>query len=119
MADEIKVTTGLGVANGLLKQDLGTDTTKFDQTTGRAGIVFKDVTTTEGSISFGDGAPGYILATNLDATNFVRLRFSTGANAIRLLAEGGRALFYLDSGVTLFAIANSATCKVRFEWVNT
>lgn len=118
MADEIRITSGMSVANGLLVQNGPVDTMKFTQTTARAGILPVDVGTTEETINFGDRAPGYILATNLDTTNFVRLRFSTGANAIRLLANGGKALFYLESGVTLYAIADTAACRVKFEWFN-
>ena len=118
MAEEITITVGANVANGLLKHYVAATSTKFDQATGRAGAVLQDVGTTEETVSFGDGVPGYVLATNLDSTNFVRLRFSTGANGIRLVADGGKALFYLDSGVTLYAIADTATCKVKFDWFN-
>lgn len=118
MANEISVTTGVAVANGFLRQTSQTETRQFNQTTARAGSVCQDIGTTEETVSFGDVVPGYVRATNLDSTNFVRLRFSTGANAIRLPAGGGQALFYLDSSVTLFAIADTATCRVKFDSYN-
>ena len=118
MADEISVTVGGQVVNGNLKHVVQTVTRKFDQTTARAGAVCQDIGTVEEAVSFGDGAPGFVIATNLDGTNFVRLRFSTGANALRLPADGGFAVFYLDSGVSLYAIADTAACKVKFDWFN-
>jgi len=118
MAEEITITAGAQVTNGLLKHYVATVSKKFDQATARAGAVCQDVGTSEETIAFGDGVPGYVIATNLDTTNFVRLRFSTGANGIRLLPDGGMAVFYLDSGVTLYGIADTATCKVKLDWFN-
>ena len=120
MANEISVTIGASVTNGYLKQTTATQTRQFTQTTARAGSVCQDVGTSEESVSFGDGVPGYIVATNLDTTNFVSLRFvSAGANAIKLAANGGQACFNLGSSVSLYAIADTATCKVKFDWYNT
>lgn len=118
MAEEITITVGAQVTNGLLKHYVPTTSRKIDQATARAGAVFQDVGTTEETISFGDGVPGYIVVMNLDATNYVTLRFSTGVNAIRLLPNGGQAVFYLAPSTTLYAIANVATCKVKVDWFN-
>ena len=120
MANEISVTIGATVTNGYLRQTSATQTRQFNQTTARAGSICQDVGTTEESVTFGDGVPGYIVATNLDTTNFCSLRFVTGgANAIKLQANGGQACFELGAGVSLFAIANTAACKVKFDWYNT
>jgi hypothetical protein len=120
MANEISVTIGASVTNGQLRQASVTTTTQFNQTTQRAGSVCQDVGTSEEAVSFGDGVPGYIVARNLDTTNFVSLRFVTGgANAVRLPANGGSACFHLGSGVSLFAIADTAACRVKFDWYNT
>lgn len=120
MANEISVTIGASVTNGFLKQTSATTTRQFNQTTARAGSICQDVGTSEESVSFGDGVPGYIVATNLDATNFVSLRFVTGgANAIKLLPNGGQACFHIGASVSLFAIADTAACKVKFDWINT
>ena len=120
MANEISITIGASVTNGYLKQTTATQTRQFNQTTARAGSVCQDVGTSEEAVSFGDGVPGYIVATNLDTTNFVSLRFVTGgANAIKLDPNGGQAAFQLGASVSLFAIANTAACKVKFDWYNT
>lgn len=120
MANEISITTGMSVTNGYLRSTAQTATRQFTQTTARAGTVCQDVGTSEETVSFGDGVPGYIRATNLDTTNFVSLRFvSAGANAVKLPANGGQACFHLGAGVTLYAIADTAACKVTFEWINT
>ena len=119
MANEISVTIGTSVSNGYLKQTTATQTRQFTQTTARAGSVCQDVGTSEEAVSFGDGVPGYIVATNLDTTNFVSLRFvSAGANAVKLLPNGGQACFNLGTGVSLYAIADTAACKVKFDWIN-
>jgi hypothetical protein len=120
MANEISVTIGASVTNGQLRQTSVTTTTQFNQVTQRAGSVCQDIGTSEEAVSFGDGVPGYIVARNLDPTNFVSLRFvSAGANAIKLDPNGGQACFQLGSGVSLFAIANTAACRVKFDWYNT
>jgi len=120
MANEISVTVGASVSNGYLKQTTATQTRQFTQTTGRAGSTCQDIGTSEETVSFGDVVPGYIVATNLDTTNFVSLRFvSGGANAIKLLPNGGQACFHLGAGVTLYAIADTAACKVKFDAINT
>jgi hypothetical protein len=120
MANEISVTIGASVTNGYLRQTTQTQTRQFNQTTARAGSVCQDVGTSEETVAFGDVVPGYIVATNLDTTNFVSLRFvSGGANAIKLPANGGQACFHIGAGVTLYAISDTAACKVKFDLYNT
>jgi hypothetical protein len=120
MANEISVTIGASVTNGFLRQTSATQTRQFNQTTARAGSVCQDVGTSEETVAFGDVVPGYIVATNLDTTNFVSLRFASGGgNAIRLPANGGQACFHLGTGITLYAIADTAACKVKFDLYNT
>jgi hypothetical protein len=120
MANEISVTIGASVTNGYLRQTTQTQTRQFNQTTARAGSVCQDVGTSEETVAFGDVVPGYIVATNLDTTNFVSLRFASGgANAIKLPANGGFAGFHIGAGVTLYAIADTAACKVKFDLYNT
>lgn len=119
MANEITVSTELRLLNGLIEHNGEPKTASFNQATARAGGPGTvDVGTSEQNIVFGDIVPGYVRAMNKDATNFVRLRFSATDNAIRLLPNNGVALFYLDVGVTLIAIADTAGCKVQFEAVN-
>jgi hypothetical protein len=117
MPNEIQITSTLSVAKGSLEFAGRNYRIRQDQGTARAGSFTQDVGTSEESVTFGDVAPGYIRVFNLDATNFVRLRFTTTDNAIRIPA-GGLAMFYLDSGVSLIAIADTATCKIQVDCIN-
>lgn len=119
MANEITVTTGLRLANGDLKVNGSNLSKKFDQTTARGGGPGTvDVGTTEETIDFGDIVPGFVEFRNLDATNFVDLGFSTGVYGIQLLASGGPAVFYLKSGATVYAKADTAACKIQVTAIN-
>lgn len=74
------------------------------------------VGTSEEAVLLGDvGAGGVWFVHNLDATNFVELRSGTGAvDFIKLLA-GEWALFRCSGDATApFAIADTASCNVRF-----
>ena len=51
---------------------------------------------------------------NLDPTNYVRMGFSTGVYGIRLM-PGEPNQFRLNPGITIYVIANSATCRVEFS----
>lgn len=120
MANEITVTTGLRLANGLLIVPSSTVTTQFTQTTARGGgpgVV--DIGTSEETISFGDCVPGYVQMINTDATNYVEFGGSTGVYVGRLAAAGGMALFQLNTAATLYMRANTATCKVKITSLNT
>jgi hypothetical protein len=69
--------------------------------------------TAEESIPMGDvSSPGYVVACNLDSTNFVQLGTSTGSYSIKL-GPGMRAVFPIN-GTSLFAKANTAQCSVLF-----
>lgn len=120
MANEITVTTGLSLLNGSLNVSRQATATRFDQTTARGGGPGTvDVGTTEESIDFGDTVPGFVELKNLDDTNFVQVGFSTGVYGFRLLAGGGPALFYLESGATLYVKADTATCRIQVVAANT
>lgn len=119
MANEITITTSVTCRNGLLNVTYPAITKQYNQTTARGGGPGSvDVGTSEENIDFGDIVPGYVRLINTDATNFVRIRFSASDNAIRLLANGGMALFYLDASVTIIAIADTGACRVTIEAVN-
>lgn len=119
MADEITITTGLRLLNGDLTVPSTNKTRKFNQTTQRGGNPGTvDVGTSEETISFGDCVPGFVEIVNLDATNFVQLGFSTGVYGMRLLANGGPALFYLETGATIYAKADTAEVRLRITGVN-
>lgn len=119
MADEISITTGLQLENGLLVVGRTNKTRKFSQSTARGGgpgVV--DVGTSEETISFGDCVPGFIELVNLDATNYVNWGNVTGNLDQKLQANGGVAIFELDTGGTLIMQADTATCKVRITALN-
>lgn len=119
MADEISVTMGLRVVKDNFSFAPGTKTVRFDQTTaggGNPGTV--DIGTSEETIAFGDITPGWCQMTNLDATNYVEVGFSTGVYGIRLLPDKGGALFYVNTGTTVYAKADTATCAVTIHAVD-
>lgn len=119
MADEITIQTGVGLKNGELVVSNTNKSRRFDQTTARGGNPGTvDVGTTEETVSFGDCVPGFVEMVNLDATNFVQVGFSTGVYGFRLLANGGPALIYLETGATMYVKADTATCKVRITGIN-
>ena len=119
MANEIQVTVGLRCTNGNYKLTRNTETLQVDQTTasgGSPGVI--SVGTTEEAVAFGDVTPGYVLFKNLDATNYVQVG-TRGAYSGRLLAGGGVALFYVDTGVSVFVKANTGACLVEITSVST
>ena len=118
MANEIKVTSGLSCTNVNLKVPSTTATNQFNQTTARGGTICADIGTSEETIAFGDVAPGWVEMVNTDATNYVQVGFSTAVYGMRLLAAKGSATFYLESGATIYAKANTATCIVQITAIN-
>jgi hypothetical protein len=115
MADEITVTSQIATRKGLLNFPGQSQRTRFDQTGNGAGSFTVDVGTSEETISFGDVAPGFVRLTNLNATNFVRVRFTTTDDAIRLRPNGGVAMFQLDAGASVIVIADTAACLIQVE----
>ena len=119
MPNEITVSTSLQLANGKLIVNSINGGFQADQATAKGGGPGTvDVGTSEQTIDFGDIAPGFVELRNLDDTNFVELGFSTGVYGIRLIADGGPALFYLNTGATLYAKADTAGCAVQITAVN-
>lgn len=119
MANEITITTGLALTNGLLIVPASNTTTRFDQTTARGGGPgVLDIGTSEETITFGDCVPGYIEMVNLDASNFVTWGNVTANLDQKLSANGGRALFEMVSGGVLIMEADTATCKVKITCLN-
>ena len=118
MADEITVTTGLRLSNGLLKVTEATTTAQFTQTTARGGGPGTvDVLTSETTIDFGDIVPGYCKLTNLDAANFCTYGTSTGELGFELEA-GAAAIVKIASGESLIMQADTATVKVQITAFN-
>jgi hypothetical protein len=80
-------------------------------------------TTSDTLISFtGVTTQGWCILQNLDATNYVGVGpNNAGAilTFIRLVPNGGRAVFQLDPSVGFRIQANTASCKVRITVYNT
>ena len=116
MADEISLVVDLSLENGNIEHDFRPDNLLVDQATARFKDDVLDIGTSEETISFGDIATkGYAVFQNLDSTNYIQIGpDSTGiVNFIRLNA-GQIAVLPIDNGATVKAIANTATCKMRF-----
>jgi hypothetical protein len=115
MANEITISTRVASRKGLLNYTGQSQQSQFDQTGNGASSFTVNIGTSEETISFGDVSPGFVRITNLDDENFVRVRFATTANAIRLRPNGGVAIFELDTGISVFAIADTAACLIQIE----
>jgi hypothetical protein len=113
MADEISVRLNLRVSNGNLVESIDTGTKTFTQNAiGGPTPGYVSVGTSEETISLSElSTIGACYIQNLDATNYVEFGVSTGVYMVRLKA-GDIAYLRLKPGVTLYAKANTATCKV-------
>ena len=117
MADEIEISAALRLRRTDIDASLSKIGLTFDQSGSEFTQTVQTIGTTEEAVHLGElSAPGYVLAINLDTTNFVSLRVGTGlTNAIRLDANNGIALFKAGSGMTApFAIADTSPCRVLF-----
>jgi hypothetical protein len=115
MANEISASASLSVVNGNLSERLSI-TKNFDQAAvGGPAPGTVSVGTSEETISTSEiSTLGWCFIQNLDATNYVRIGFATTVYGIRLEA-GEFAMFRLNPGATIYAIANTAACKVLFK----
>jgi len=100
-----------GVTNEMQNGEVSIDVTGADSmgATQNVGI-------TEEAIDLGPvTAGGYMIAKNLDATNYVSLRPATGETDMIRLNAGEVACFRLDAGATApYAIADTSACNVWF-----
>lgn len=114
MANEISVSAALAVskggvtltATGSKQLDMGADDMRhFTQIVGTSAEVLEmtDIT----------GVPGYLLVKNLDATNYVELALDSGMTdkICKLLA--GQVALFPPSTATIYALANTASCRVE------
>lgn len=58
-------------------------------------------------------AVGYMFIKNIDDTNFVQIGFTTGVYGMRLY-PGEFALFRLEPGIDIFALADTAAVRVQY-----
>jgi hypothetical protein len=116
MANEITVSMSIRVVNGNANEAINVSSKQFTQAAvGGPAPGYVTVGTTEETISTSEiGTLGWCFMQNLDATNYVRVGFSTGVYGIRLEA-GEPALFRLNPGSTIYAIANTGNCKCLFK----
>lgn len=120
MANEITVTTQLKLSNGTVLVSPGSVSASFDQSTARGGNPgFVNIGTTEETISFGDVTAGWVQMINHDTTNYVEVGSATGEYLIRLPASKGMALFYINTGKTLYVKANTGACDVEIIGLST
>ena len=115
IADEITASAALKIARSTHEVELKKLGISFDQSGTGYTEITQTIGTSEEALDKGDvTTPGWCLAINLDATNFISLRPATGAaNTIRLDANYGMALFKWGSGATSpYAIADTASCRI-------
>lgn len=113
MANEITVNVSLGVRNGSMIDNFAPGALSFDQTAiGGPFPGYQTIGTTEETIPTTEITTlGWAVFRNLDTTNYIRIGFSTGVYGIRL-EPGEVACFRLNPGASIFAIANTAACKL-------
>jgi hypothetical protein len=118
MAAEITLSASLAVDNGVFDESLSRSGWRFDFSGTKVTKHVQSIGTSEEAIDLGEiSTLGWILAVNLDNTNYVEIRLGTGASndCIKLPAKGGLALFHAGSDMTApYAIANTAACLVEF-----
>ena len=120
MANEITITTQLALSNGTVRVAPGSISAQFDQSTARGGNPgFVNIGTSEETVSFGDVTAGWVQMINHDDTNYVEVGSATTEYMVRLPANKGMALFYLNTGKTLYVKANTAACDVEIIGLNT
>lgn len=112
MANEINYTVNLvarkggAVVNpGALSETLSMTGDDMIQTTQVIG-------TSAEAVGFGEiaGAPAVVVVKNLDATNYVTVGFTNPPTEIKILPGG--AMLVTPAAAALYAIANTAACRV-------
>lgn len=114
MANELTLTTSLTYNKGAISVALAKSGLQFNV----AGTAFTEsaatVPTSATAIPLGSvGTPGFILAINLDTTNYVTILDSVSGNACVKLKPGEPALFRLASSAPAWK-ANTASCTVLY-----
>lgn len=120
MANEISHTTNIQVIKGSFRETFAPSRVQLDMAGaggGNPGMVA--IGTSEEDISFGaDVTPGLVIIQNLDDTNFVQYGPKNASNVIQdfcKLLPGHHHIIYLDTGVTLRMIADTAPCNVLIK----
>lgn len=76
----------------------------------------QSIGTVEEAINLGEvGAPGWFMAINRDATNYVEIKVGTGASIFAKLKPGEFCLLRLGSAAQApYAIADTAACQLEY-----
>lgn len=117
MANEVSLSVSLTVAKGAYAYKRALSD-QFDMTNGRGGNPGVVTVTTGGvTISFGSlTAPKWVMLLNLDADNFVDVGpDSSGLVGFVRLEPGEFAVFPLKPGITVKAIADTASVDLLVE----
>jgi len=113
MADELTITASLA----LVKNNISATKSVSAITVDVAGTGYQkgvqNIGTSEEAIAVGGvGTNGYIMITNLDATNYVKVRPATGVADLIRIAPGDVCLFRCEAAAP-FAIADTAACDIE------
>lgn len=117
MANEIESSFSFRLTKGSHVENIEVSQFRTDQTGVGAHKPIYDIGTVEEVVSFGDVAtPKFLIARNLDGTNFVTLGpEAAGAMVPAIVLQPGEWCFIpLDPAAVLRAQADTATCKVLF-----
>jgi hypothetical protein len=114
MADEIRITAAISVDNGNLSFSQNYGSKSYDQTNiGGPTPGMVEIGTVEESQAFTElTTPGWVTLQNLDDTNFVEWGFSTGVYGGKLMPGDTAGPFRLNSATTLYLKADTASCRV-------
>lgn len=130
MASEISINLQASLTNPVnstsgtqLKDSFAPGVYKFTQATQLLFAEAITCTTSDTAITFtGVTTQGWCMLQNLDGTNFVSVGpGNAGAivNFVRLVANGGHAVFQLDPSCQFRIKADTASCKVLIKVWNT
>jgi hypothetical protein len=115
MADELTLSLTARLSKGSLSKSFSSGRLSIDVTGTNVIDNVQAVGTSEEVVNIGEAAAGgYLIAQNLDTTNYVEIRPNTGVADLVKLKAGEVAMFRTAADAVPYAIANTAACNVRF-----
>ncbi|MFC1924291.1 hypothetical protein ACFLXA_02875 [Chloroflexota bacterium] len=113
MADELKVAAMLSCTLSSGAQQKKRYHATLDVTGDCMTYGVQEIGTSEEEVTQGAdlGTPGYVIAKNLDDTNYVEIGSTTGVYDIKLKA--GEIALWRHNSATIYAIANTAACDLE------
>jgi len=119
MANEITLDLRLQLANGYVEADYNPGRLRFDQSTARKAGKIQNIGTTAENLDFGDVTnPGYIVLSNLGATNFIEIGYDDSGTfrpCFYLPPNNVPILGYCIVGKTYQAKADTAAGDLIYE----